>query len=589
MSTEPVGKYPDLSSCILDHVQNRGKSEPIARKICNTMKVMLERNENVLKNASADELKDLVEERKVYAYEGPGGKVYLNVFLVDETENWNGWGIRPTSIPQYIQTARGKPMVAYLNAQGKPDHPMTGGESNLEHVKAYQKLFQIGEFEHVYESRKHPGRWYGVAKITDHNAERAFRENPTAPIFVSPQIHHKDLTEPDNDVTQWEFMHAAIVNVPAYGVDRAYISGVCSGDGNTCLMKLKDAAIKQHVEVEGKPACGFCTYEFIKTLQANIQSKLSNDTKNVSSHSNGKQLDNLDTSLSSNANTTTEIPLAKTTNETNTAPQQNTGSTTNNTTNNKSLSNEEIEKQIEEMTKKYAQHYNTTASFNKEAVDPSKSITVEKKVEKTVSNDNTNSNTENKTQEQQQPNSDVNKELVSRNENLVTQLQATKFQLENELNAKEAMKQIMLQQNERIASLEQDRKDREKQDTLNRIKNFVYNSPAYRDLNTDQKDKQVQILLQSGLPLEQMEQILQPMVNSLKKASLNKVGFNSRFSLARDDTEEIVNTTAPTSIDSPELKSASAKRRNLADDDADDWFSLSQMMFSGSSNNGGGI
>ena len=583
----PLGKYPDFESCVRDHMEKKGKSEEAAKKICGAMQKLLEGNADTLNRATPEELQGLVEERKVYAYEGKDGKLYLNTFLIDSDENWIGWGVRPDSIPRNIHTAKYKPIVAFKDASGQPDHPVTGGETDLDHIKAYQDTFKIAEYEHVYESKKHPGRWYGIARVTDPLAEKALRENPNTPIFVSPQIHMKNLWEPENDVTEWEFMHSAIVDVPGYGADRAYVTGVCTGESNQCLLKLKEASIKNNHE-HGKPGCGFCTYEYIKSLQANIQDRF------YSSQSASTRQTHLDTSLS------TEIPTSTTsTNNSNVASTNNSGTDSSVAPSNNSqnsvlqpiqpqqipkLTAEDIQKQIEAVMKQ-----------NKDLQQPAK-----KDDKDSANKDNNNKDANKDNKEPQQHNEDVEK-LAARNENLVTQLNAAKIQLDNEIAAKEAMKQIMLQQNDRIASLEQKDKDRAYQDQVNQVKNFVYSSPAYRELNTQQKDNQVDILLKTGLPLEQMQLIVQPAVaSSMKKASMSgrfNEGYSSRVPLGTGTTVNGGATAADLSPgnnnnntnnnlqgnennNNQDLKSASiARRARASDDERDDWFSLQQQMF----------
>ena len=191
------------------------------------------------------------------------GRLFLKVFLLDGSVNMNQWGIDNASIPKNITSVIGRPLVLYKNALGQFDHPSLE-DHDLSHALAYQDQFRIGTYIDVQE---HNGQWFGIAEITDEKARDAIRDQPDIPLYVSPTIRLTSQFQNEQSIRDWEFMHSALVDRPAFGVKKAFIGGSCHGDKDTCLLQLRKASIDAN---GGKVGCGFCTYDAIHQIQDNI-------------------------------------------------------------------------------------------------------------------------------------------------------------------------------------------------------------------------------------------------------------------------------------------------------------------------------
>jgi hypothetical protein len=67
-------------------------------------------------------------------------------------------------------------------------------------------------------------------------------DNGKLPRFVSPTVFKLNDGEPDDDITDYEPLHIAFVDIPAYG-QVATIRGHCNGDMNLCYNQLKNNGI----------------------------------------------------------------------------------------------------------------------------------------------------------------------------------------------------------------------------------------------------------------------------------------------------------------------------------------------------------
>jgi hypothetical protein len=145
--------------------------------------------------------------------------------------------------------------------------------------------------------------------------------------------------------------------------------------------------------------------------------------------------------------------------------------------------------------------------------------------------------------------------------------------------------------NDRIATLEKKDQEREYQSKLNQITNLVYNSAVYKELSKEAKDKQVETWANSGLALEKIQEIVEPMNASLKKASLNRGGiYQSRVSLGGanrttvNGAVDFQNQRAQPEVQEPQqVKQASVRNHHTGEQDDDDLgaFSLATQMFPG--------
>jgi hypothetical protein len=264
---------------------------------------------------SEEQATKLLDSKKVISYHDEQGRLFIKMFLIDDSVNVNHWGVANNSIPQNISTVIGKPVVLYKDTGQEPDrhiikripgqhnHPVIAVSAHgedINHAIANQELYRVGTFIDVQKNAQ--GQWYGIAEITDQGVKEAINSDPNTPFFVSPSIWNNSQQVPeivhtasgpvvkmpdDSQMTDWTFMHVALVDRPAYGVKKAFISGKCNGDSNTCVMHLRNASIAEN---DGKVGCGFCTKQAMNDIASNIEKQ---GTIELADHANTSHKDSL--------------------------------------------------------------------------------------------------------------------------------------------------------------------------------------------------------------------------------------------------------------------------------------------------------
>ena len=189
------------------------------------------------------------------------GDLLVKSFLIDDSLNENDWKVTRDSIPKYVESFKGMPLVLYEKAQDVFDHPIEG--KSLAEIIQNQARFAIGRIEKVIKSGS---KYFAISKITNPAAKEAIK-NHDIPFFVSPTVVH-DASE-QNTFTKWAGLQLAIVSKPAYGASKAQITGLCEGDGQKCMNALASASQED---------CGFC----VKTTLLNLVSKQSGDSSHSS-------------------------------------------------------------------------------------------------------------------------------------------------------------------------------------------------------------------------------------------------------------------------------------------------------------------
>jgi hypothetical protein len=164
------------------------------------------------------------------------GDLYLKAFLLDTSTNVNGWGVNNATIDQNIKTFIGKPFVL----QDDFAHPMSN--DTYDHHLQYQEGFRIGNIAQIVSK---DGIYSALIKVTDKIASNGFKAGEL-PLYVSPQIYHYDVgKEPDDNASGWKGTHLAVVDQPAYGVQKARIISQCQGEEGVCMAQLANAKLKE--------------------------------------------------------------------------------------------------------------------------------------------------------------------------------------------------------------------------------------------------------------------------------------------------------------------------------------------------------
>jgi len=288
----PFAGFKDFAACTRS-MSRKYKNPETAKKVCGKLQAQKEASANMLTDEA--QTNKFLDTKQVSTFKNEKGDLYIKFFLLDDSVNINDWGVSQRSIPQKIGSAVGKPIVLYIDTGNEPDahihkrkqglanHPVLAisskGETK-EHAYLNQEMNRIGNIERA-ERDPRTGRWFGIGKITDKGVREAFDADPAGlPFFTSSSIWNNQPPMPrvvldaagnpmsverpdETQIEDWEFMHVALVDEPAYGVEKTQITGRCTGDSNTCVMHLRNASIASN---NGETGCNFCT----KTAMLNI-------------------------------------------------------------------------------------------------------------------------------------------------------------------------------------------------------------------------------------------------------------------------------------------------------------------------------
>ncbi len=247
MSMSP-DDFADVPECVKHVMDKHGKDEKAASTFCDklmnpkTAQVKsIDRNETIQRYSQTNQAED---------------KLFVKAFLLDDSVNLNHWGVDPASIERNINTFIGKPMVL----TEKFDHPVVD-DMSYGHALQYQDIYRIGTIIDIIKMSDkqkispYGNSYYAIIEITNDAAKKAFQTGDL-PLYVSPAIAQMELGEDPEKLQAWLALHLAVVDDPAYTVKKAMITGQCSGDQATCLVRLRQAHIQKH----GYGSCGFCIY-----------------------------------------------------------------------------------------------------------------------------------------------------------------------------------------------------------------------------------------------------------------------------------------------------------------------------------------
>lgn len=267
-------------------MRKKYKNPETAKKVCGKLQAQKESSVANMPDTEANVIKFL-DTRKVTSFKNEKGDLFLKLFLLDDSVNTNDWGVSQHSIPQKIGSAVNKPAVLYIDTGNEPDahiHKRKAGMANhpilaisskgetKEHAYLNQEMSRVGNIDRV-ERDPTNGYWYGIVRITDKGVREAFDADPAGlPFFTSSSIWNNNppmprvvldasgapvsIEKPDEtQIDDWEFMHIAFVDEPAYGAEKTTIRGRCTGDSNTCVMHLRNASISKNEGGHGDCNC----------------------------------------------------------------------------------------------------------------------------------------------------------------------------------------------------------------------------------------------------------------------------------------------------------------------------------------------
>jgi hypothetical protein len=188
-------------------------------------------------------------------------RFFLVYYALDDTLNLSGWGVSSESLERNIRSFIGKPVVlkhkdqfseSDRNQVGNFVHPVLKNASLSDNL-SYQELFAVGRINDVSLTNK---GWRFDVEIIDPQMKQAYKAGTFESLYprhVSPQIatfpdQYPD--ERDDNVQKWHGLHLALVDVPAYGFQKADVKGKCYGSEQECTVKLRSAVTISEEEEE---------------------------------------------------------------------------------------------------------------------------------------------------------------------------------------------------------------------------------------------------------------------------------------------------------------------------------------------------
>lgn len=213
------------------------------------------------------------------------GKLFLKTFLIDDTLNKLGWKMDPNYIDKYINTAIGRPAI--LNQIHF--HPLEFNHIKSGSIASYiqaQEPYRIGTIKQLFPSSI-PHNYSALIEITDPRIVKAYEDGSLKiPKYVSPAVYELNPSLTNKEIQDYEFLHLAFVDEPAYGTVKANVKGDCHGTEQTCMNHLAQAAIVSE--------CNFCPVSELNKFTNTLDLSTSNSNTGIttdSSHirSNPKQ------------------------------------------------------------------------------------------------------------------------------------------------------------------------------------------------------------------------------------------------------------------------------------------------------------
>lgn len=174
---------------------------------------------------------------------------FIKTFLLDDSTARNGMGVTSEYIPKHIHKFVGKPVILtpdFYHPHEFEHYSETGDPTkDLTEYTKLQTPYIIGTIASVDTSsnlQQAGGTKYSaILQISDQKAISSFKQGKI-PLYVSPSIYRVNSKDPIHSITDYEPLHIAIVDNPAYGFHKANIRAHCQGDKIECGRMLAQAS-----------------------------------------------------------------------------------------------------------------------------------------------------------------------------------------------------------------------------------------------------------------------------------------------------------------------------------------------------------
>lgn len=182
-------------------------------------------------------IQEVIVPHTIESYE-QNGRYYLKSFLLDSSVAGNNMGVVSEYIPKHINKFVGTPVILtpdFYHPHEFDHYVGTGlADKDVPELKRLQLPYSIGTIISVDTNstnilqggQENNTRYSAILEITDPKAISAFK-NGKIPMYVSPSIYRINSSEPFNAITDYEPLHIAVVNNPAYGFHKANIRSQC--------------------------------------------------------------------------------------------------------------------------------------------------------------------------------------------------------------------------------------------------------------------------------------------------------------------------------------------------------------------------
>lgn len=200
---------------------------------------------------SAQQTQDVHPSQIVDITQDDSNGYYLKVFLVDDSINGAKWRIKTDYIPKHIDKFVGKPFILTKEHY----HPLEFENVSIDYndvpgtvsrLLDIQDKYKIGTIRKVERSinpaqAAYGATWNAYVEITDPTAIQAFKSGYT-PRYVSASVFRLNQHESPQETTDFEPLHLAAVDNPAYGIHKAGVRGTCNGNLTKCSKQLAQAS-----------------------------------------------------------------------------------------------------------------------------------------------------------------------------------------------------------------------------------------------------------------------------------------------------------------------------------------------------------
>ena len=216
-----------------------------------------------------------VESKKVEYYT-KDGDFYVKTFLISDKRNKRGWRASWNSIKKNVKSFHGRPGIEYMKCtEHGCDLDHTEGDTKEESIHIQEKYRVSTIVDTVLDESTHTA--YAIQKVEDSQFRKKIEMGEIK--YLSPSIWPNaekttlSISEDNEwyiDTTDWDGLHHAWVNRPAFGHE-ARVVGQCTGD-ESCITELKNN--------RALVARAYATLFYAKGLAA-VQKKRSIDKANA--------------------------------------------------------------------------------------------------------------------------------------------------------------------------------------------------------------------------------------------------------------------------------------------------------------------